>query len=144
MDLSNIQHEEEGIFDLLQLLNKGVTPAFARCAGTSPTRVRLLHGLFSAEEISQTALQKTLEIDGAAITRHLKALEEQGMVARRSNPADNRVTLVSLTDEGRKHVHCYKEEKSRFISGLLAGFAAEERAALKGMLLRLHDNMNVL
>ncbi|MNE84876.1 Transcriptional regulator SlyA [compost metagenome] len=126
------------------MLNKGISPKFERCAGISPTRLRLLHELFQVEEISQIALQKEIDIDAAAITRHLKGLEESGMVTRRNNPVDNRVTLVSLTQQGRDKVHCYKEEKNRFISSLLTGFDEQDRKSLMDKLTRLQHNINLL
>lgn len=136
--------EEELIFELLQKLNKGISPKFERCAGISPTRLRLLHELFQVAEISQISLQKEIGIDAAAITRHLKGLEENGMILRRNNPADNRVSLVSLTDEGRKQVLSYKEEKNRFIRSLLTGFDDRECNVLIDMLNRLQQNINLL
>lgn len=138
------QPDEERIFELLQALNKGISPKFERCAGISPTRLRLLHELFQVEEISQIALQKEIDIDAAAITRHLKGLEESGMVTRRNNPVDNRVTLVSLTQQGRDKVHSYKEEKKRFISSLLTGFDEQDRKSLVDKLARLQHNINLL
>lgn len=136
--------EEDRIFERLQALNKAITPTFERCAGISPTRLRLLHELFQVTEISQISLQKQVDIDAAAITRHLRGLEENGMVSRRNNPDDNRVTLVSLTAQGRDKIRMYKEEKSRFIGSLLAGFDEQERALLADMLVRLQHNINLL
>ncbi len=142
--MTGYQPDEERIFELLQALNKGISPKFERCAGISPTRLRLLHELFQVEEISQIALQKEIDIDAAAITRHLKGLEESGMVNRRNNPVDNRVTLVSLTQQGRDKVHSYKEEKKRFISSLLTGFDEQDRKSLVDKLTRLQHNINLL
>ncbi|MCE3198574.1 MarR family transcriptional regulator [Paenibacillus sonchi] len=136
--------EKDRIFERLQALNKAITPTFERCAGISPTRLRLLHELFQVAEISQISLQKHVDIDAAAVTRHLKGLEENGMVSRRNNPDDNRVTLVSLTAQGRDKIRSYREEKSRFIANLLAGFNEQERAALADMLARLQYNINLL
>ncbi|WP_019913781.1 MarR family winged helix-turn-helix transcriptional regulator [Paenibacillus sp. HW567] len=136
--------EEERVFELLQGLNKAVTPKFERCAGISPTRLRLLHELFQVDEISQISLQKQVDIDAAAVTRHLKSLEDSGMISRRNNPADNRVTLVTLTGQGREKIRSYREEKSRFISSLLSGFNEQERITLADMLARLQHNINLL
>jgi DNA-binding MarR family transcriptional regulator len=136
--------DEDTIFELLQALHKGISPKFERCAGITPTRFRLLQELFRASEISQISLQKTLDIDAAAVTRHLRGLEDSGMIARRNNPADNRVTLVSLTDHGREHINSYREEKTRFISELLTGFNEQERTVLAEMLTRLQYNINLL
>lgn len=136
--------EENRIFELLQGINKGICPKFERCAGISPTRLRLLHELFRVVEVSQISLQKEMDIDAAAITRHLKGLEESGMITRRNNPADNRVTLVSLTDRGRDRMVQYSEEKKRFVTTLLTGFNDQERAVLIDMLSRLQSNINLL
>ncbi|WP_342424606.1 MarR family transcriptional regulator [Paenibacillus sp. FSL E2-0178] len=136
--------DEDTIFELLQALHKGISPKFERCAGITPTRFRLLQELFRVSEISQISLQKTLDIDAAAVTRHLRGLEDSGMIARRNNPADNRVTLVSLTDHGQDHINSYREEKTRFISELLTGFNEQERTVLAEMLTRLQYNINLL
>lgn len=132
------------IFELLQALHKGIGPKFERCAGVTPTRFRLLHELYLADEISQISLQKLLNIDAAAITRHLRGLEESGMITRRNNPEDNRVTLVSLTVQGRDHIDAYRENNTQFISDLLSGFDPQERAVLADMLTRLQHNINRL
>ncbi len=38
------------------------------------------------------------------------------MIVRRKNPDDNRITLVSLTEEGRNKIQAFQEEKERFAS----------------------------
>ncbi|WP_238650871.1 MarR family winged helix-turn-helix transcriptional regulator [Paenibacillus piscarius] len=130
------------IFELLQALHKGIGPKFERCAGVTPTRFRLLQELYQAAEISQISLQKLLAIDPAAVTRHLKGLEESGMITRRKHPDDNRVTLVSLTPQGREHINDYRENKIQFISDILNGFDEQERLVLADMLNRLQHNIN--
>lgn len=142
--MSEVQPDEHKIFELLQALHKEIGPKFERCAGMTPTRFRLLQELYRISEISQISLQKLLEIDPAAVTRHLKGLEENGMIARRNNPADNRVTLVSLTSQGREHINAYRENKTEFISDLLNGFNEQERTVLAEMLTRLQYNINLL
>ncbi|MEK3875022.1 MarR family transcriptional regulator [Paenibacillus sp. FSL H8-0122] len=138
------QPDEHKIFELLQALHKGIGPKFERCAGVTPTRFRLLQELYHSSEISQISLQKLVDIDAAAVTRHLRGLEDTGMIARRNNPADNRVTLVSLTGQGREHIDAYRENKTQFISDLLTGFNEQERTVLADMLTRLQHNINVL
>ncbi|MCL6603298.1 MAG: MarR family transcriptional regulator [Paenibacillus sp.] len=136
--------QEDQIFELLQSLNKGIGPKFERCAGISPSRLRLLHELFQVDEISQIKLQKAVDIDAAAITRHLKGLEEDGVINRRNNPADNRVTLVSLTEKGREKIVSYRKEKKQFINGLLAQFNEQDRTDLIHLLSRIQHNVELL
>jgi len=133
--------EEELIFQRMFELNKKLTSKFERCTGISQSRLEILRELFFAEEITQRALQKKVNIDHAAVTRHLKQLEENGMVLRRKNPEDNRFTYVQLTDEGKRKVAAYCEEKQRFISNVLKGFSEEESSKLLEILTRIQENI---
>lgn len=136
-------HADEGyLFESMLRLSKQMSHTFERCTGISPSRLRLLCKLFQVDEISQTALQKEVSIDGAAITRHLKQLEASGVVIRRNNPEDNRVSLVQLSDLGRKQLIALEEEKKKFITQLLTGFDEQERAAFTTMVNRMLDNIH--
>ncbi|MDO3408401.1 MarR family winged helix-turn-helix transcriptional regulator [Saccharibacillus sp. CPCC 101409] len=69
-------------------------------------------GLFAGQEIilfqlwdrdgqSQNSLGQALRLDHSTIAKSVKRLEESGLVNRSRSQEDGRVTLVSLTDEGR-------------------------------------------
>lgn len=139
--MAEFRRQEERIFELLQELNKALAPKFERCAGISPTRLRMLHELLHEDEISQNALQRIIGIDAAAVTRHLRALEDKGMIVRRSDPADGRAALVSLSGKGREEIGFYCKEKARFIGSLLGGFGEEEMESVAGLLARLLGNI---
>ena len=139
--MSNSCSEEGKIVYRLYEINKQTSPKFERCTGISQSRLDLLNKLYEVDEISQTELQKEVNIDHAAVTRHLKQLEEKGMVTRRKNPADNRFTFVRLTGEGRERIVAYQDEKQRFISKVLTGFTEKERSSLLEMLTRIQDNV---
>ncbi|MGQ0418168.1 MarR family transcriptional regulator, partial [Bacillus sp. HC-TM] len=115
-------------------LNKEVSSKFEGCTGMSQSRLELILQLFEVGEISQKALQQEVNIDNAAITRHLKQLEANEMIVRRKNPDDNRITLVSLTEEGRNKIQAFQEEKERFAASAFKGLSEEERDNL------LNDN----
>ncbi|MFJ7404585.1 MULTISPECIES: MarR family winged helix-turn-helix transcriptional regulator [unclassified Lysinibacillus] len=132
---------QEKILQLLKGLNNQISPKFERCTGISASRYELLHQLYKTEEINQSSLQKAVNIDSGAITRHLKQLEASGMVTRRRNPTDNRVIFVRLTDEGRKQIVGYKKEKVRFVNQMLHDFNKEELESLSVMLNRMQNNI---
>ncbi|WP_179033086.1 MarR family winged helix-turn-helix transcriptional regulator [Paenibacillus kribbensis] len=119
---------------MLLLLNKQMSSKFERCAGISASRLQLMRKLYQVEEISQTLLQKEVGIDAAAVTRHLKQLEANAMVTRRTKPEDNRVTLVSLTDYGREHMITFMQERTQFVDRLLQSFDEAQRRQLAEML----------
>ena len=128
----------------LHFLNKEVSSKFEGCTGMSQSRLELILQLFEVGEISQKALQQEVNIDNAAITRHLKQLEANGMIVRRKNPDDNRITLVSLTEEGRNKIQAFQEEKERFAASAFKGLSEEERDNLLNMLIHIQENIKEL
>nr|WP_156488270.1 MarR family transcriptional regulator [Fictibacillus phosphorivorans] len=139
--MSNSNIEDEKIINRLYEIHRRTAPKFENCTGISQTRLELLHELYEVEEISQRALQKKVNIDHAAVTRHLKQLEEKEMIIRRKDPKDQRFTYVSLSEDGRTKIIHYREEKERFISGVLHDFSAQERKVLLDMLTRIQHNI---
>lgn len=133
--------QEGEILYQLQSLHKVIGTKFEACTGISQSRLELLAVLFHVDEISQSDLQKKVNIDGAAVTRHLKQLEAKEMVTRRRKPEDNRIILVRLTDQGRERIETSKKEKERFIKEMLAGVSAEERSMLKNVLSQMQKNI---
>ncbi|ATL41592.1 MarR family transcriptional regulator [Bacillus velezensis] len=133
--------EEGKILHQLQSLHKVIGTKFEACTGISQSRLELLAVLFYVDEISQSDLQKKVNIDGAAVTRHLKQLEAKEMVTRRRKPEDNRIILVRLTEQGRERIEASKKEKERFIKEMLAGVSEEERSMLKNVLSQMQNNI---
>lgn len=133
--------EHEQILFLLKELSNQLGPKFERNTNISLSRFELLQQLYQVDEINQSALQKTVNIDHAAITRHLKQLESEGMVSRRRNPSDNRETFVSLTDEGRSRILTCHSDKLSFIGQMFQEFQPEELRLLIDMLIRIQKNI---
>ncbi|SET21731.1 MarR family winged helix-turn-helix transcriptional regulator [Paenibacillus sp. NFR01] len=133
--------EQEKILFLLKKMSNQLSPKFERCTGIGSSRYDLLYQLYTSDEVTQSNLQKAIHIDGAAITRHLKQLEAEGMVSRRRNPEDQRVTFVRLTDEGRNTIISHNEERTGFLRQMLDGFSGEELDVLTDMLERMHHNL---
>lgn len=134
--------KQEQVLQLVKGLTNQISPKFERCTGISASRYELLYQLYHTDEINQSTLQKAVNIDGAAITRHLKQLEADGMVTRKRSPADNRVIFVSLTAEGRKQIIGYRKENTAFVNQLLHDFTDEEMEQLSGMLNRMQNNIS--
>jgi DNA-binding MarR family transcriptional regulator len=73
----------------------------------------------------------------SAMTNRLKRLEDQGLVARRADPANGRVVLVALTTAGRRLVERAVVAHVATLDRLLSGFSAREVRSLSGLLTRL-------
>jgi DNA-binding MarR family transcriptional regulator len=107
--------------------------AFDRSVGMGQARRQLLVMLDDGE-VSQAVLGSRLALDGAAVTRHVKALESAGLVRRRLDPDDNRYTLASLTDAGRERVAGLRVVHAQFQERLLSGVTpADQRAAIRAL-----------
>ncbi|EGA90063.1 transcriptional regulator [Planococcus donghaensis MPA1U2] len=134
--------KQEQILQLFKGLTNQISPKFERCTGISASRYELLYQLYNTDEINQSTLQKAVNIDSAAVTRHLKQLEADGMVTRKRSPADNRVIFVSLTNEGREKIIGYRQENMGFVNQMLHDFKPEEIEHLSDMLSRMQNNIS--
>ncbi|WP_100403909.1 MarR family winged helix-turn-helix transcriptional regulator [Bacillus sp. FJAT-42315] len=140
--MTNLCMKESMIVYKLHFLNNEMSSKFEGCTGLSQSKLELLYQLYQVEEMSQKELQQQINIDNAAITRHLKQLEANNMIARRKNPTDHRITLVHLTDHGRDEISTFLKEKERFVSLVLKDFTEEEIDQLFAMLNRIETNIN--
>jgi len=87
--------------------------------------------------MTQRALTEATVMDKVAVNRAVKVLEERGLLARVPNPADGRSQLLELTGEGRSiHAEVMPLALETELD-LLADFAPEEQAVLRGLLQRL-------
>lgn len=94
MDLKKISR----LLYQLKLANQEMTSLFEKETGISLTRYELMLFLKDHGPCCQIDLQNTLKIDSAAVTRHLKVLEEQGYVTRERNRENKREVFVQMTD----------------------------------------------
>lgn len=117
----------------------GIAAAFEREAGVSQARLQILANLRLQDELSQAQLQQRLDVDGAAITRQVKQLEAEGLVLRRSSPADQRFTLVALTAQGRRLAEQVVRKRDAFEARLHDGLVGKDVATMTKTLDRLRD-----
>ena len=81
----------------LRLADQSMTQLFERQLGISLTRYQILCFLIDQSPCNQIAVQERLKIDQAALTRHFKILEKEGLVERHRNPENQREMLVEAT-----------------------------------------------
>jgi DNA-binding MarR family transcriptional regulator len=84
------------------------------------------------------ALASTLGLDASTVTRQIAAMEADGLVERRTDPADRRCSIISASDRGRSLMRAMRRRRRDRVDALLADWPAEERAALERLLGRLN------
>ena len=134
--------KQERILLVFKSLGNQLGPKFEKTTQMSLSRFEVLYQLVQTEEINQSALQKSVNIDNAAITRHLKQLEAEGMVTRRKNPCDNRETFVRLTEEGRQRISGCQSDKASFIHQMFRDFDDKDLQQLAKLLDRIQQNID--
>jgi DNA-binding MarR family transcriptional regulator len=113
---------------LLKLKNveQKLTKEFEKSTGFSLTRYKILIYLKDKGESSQMEIANYLRIDPAAITRHLRILEEKSYVERNRNKENGREVIVSLTYFARTELSKCKEKQSENQCDLPVPFEPDE------------------
>ncbi|MFB9236132.1 MarR family winged helix-turn-helix transcriptional regulator [Plantactinospora siamensis] len=99
----------------------------------------ILRHLADAGPRNVSALAARLNLDGSTVTRQVTAMERAGLITRAADPRDGRGTVVSPTDAGLDRVAAVRAARTRLYGDILAGWSAEDRTALAGMLERLNS-----
>jgi DNA-binding MarR family transcriptional regulator len=135
------EQEPESPIVVMTHLYPDITRAFARRVGMSLSRIEVLHEVWHAGEISQVELARRLDMEGALLTRFVKQMEAVGLVTRRTDPADNRFTLVRLAPAGQAALEKMEALGDAFQSQLLEGLSPAERASLVRAMKRMQGNL---
>ena len=105
--------------------------------GLSLTRFVLLSNLYHIGPLKQRELQQRVDVDHAAVTRHLKQLEADGLIRRDRCLKDNRVIYVELTELGHEQIAHWTEQKKCLSNRLFVNMKVEDQH-------RLLDHLNTL
>lgn len=134
--------DEDAFFTELASAYGKTRLAFARQAGMSLPRLRMLMTLWRAGETSHSDLRGIVSLDGASVTRLVKEFESEGLVSRRVDPEDNRYVLASLTSAGEGAASELDQRHREFQHRLLDGIAPREQRNLRRALRRLSANVD--
>ena len=101
----------------------------------------VLFALWEQEGATHGELAARLHVKPATITKMLKRMEKAGFVERRSDPADQRVSRVYLTDAGRSIRNEVEQVWRTLEDETFVGFSLEERVLLRRFFLQMRDNL---
>lgn len=88
----------------LKRSDQKITQLFEERLGISLTRYEILSQLLKQAPCTQIALQDSLQIDQAAITRHLRILEQAAYIERKRNPKNQRQVIVYVADKAIQEI----------------------------------------
>ncbi|WP_438433938.1 MarR family winged helix-turn-helix transcriptional regulator [Gorillibacterium sp. sgz500922] len=93
------------------------------------------------EGLSQKELSLHMKIKPATITVMLKRLENNGVIERRPDSIDQRVTRVYLTEKGHEMADRMVEALHEVEQECFRNFTVEEQALLRRLFMQLRDNL---
>ncbi|WP_269050909.1 MarR family winged helix-turn-helix transcriptional regulator [Sporosarcina sp. G11-34] len=101
----------------------------------------LLWQLWRKDGATQTELCELMGCEPPTLTNMVKKLEEYGLVTRRRDTSDARVTRVYLTAEGRALENPIGEIWRNHQDKMLKGISIEDRLILKRLLQKIETNL---
>ena len=103
---------------------------------------RVLAALHHRDGLRISDLAGLTSIDISTLSRLIGKMEKRCLVTRRRSPeADGRVVTVVVTPAGQAATRAIVPVAQRYETMALAGFTADEAAALKQMLIRVYANL---
>ena len=124
----------------LKILEIKVTNIFEKRLEISLTRFQIIKYLYDVEVATPKQIAQSLEIDAAAITRHIKILEEGEYITKRRNEQNNREVFVELTQYSKNKVdQCVKETDVRQFIG--PEFTNDDFEQLVKLLNKFNNNL---
>jgi MarR family transcriptional regulator, transcriptional regulator for hemolysin len=136
------QHPPIGM--VLSRTARAVSRAFdarlVEAGGSLPVWLILL-ALRTSELANQRELAGAVGIQGATLTHHLNAMESDGLLTRRRDPANRRVHLVELTPAGEELFERLRSAAVAHDALLRTGLTSEDIARLGELLTRMQANV---
>jgi MarR family transcriptional regulator, transcriptional regulator for hemolysin len=121
-------------------VSRAFDDALAQAGGSVPVWLVLI-SLKSRPVRNQRELAEAVGIREATLTHHLNAMDEQGLITRRRDPANRRVHLVELTEAGEAAFQRLRGAATAFDQRLRAGLTGDELSQLEALLGRLAANV---
>ena len=102
----------------------------------------LVYRLAIEEGVSQAQLADALCLDASTVTKMLLRLERDGVVERRPDADDARISRVYLTARGRALVKPVLDVWNEMEERLVQGMSEAERVLLRSLLLQVLSNLS--
>lgn len=147
-------HEPLPVLDGIDPLSASVFAAFRRTMhlnrqllakamaekGGHPGAAAVLRVLSAHDGISQRDLAETLHLARPTVTAMLQKLEQHALIERWDDEADQRLTRIRLTTEGRKQSEAFQSSFAAYVDSTIGAMPEADRRELARLLDLLSDN----
>ncbi|WP_328991503.1 MarR family transcriptional regulator [Kribbella sp. NBC_01245] len=87
-------------------------------------------------------LAAKVEIDASTMSRHVRSLEQAGLVRRSPDPDDGRASRVELTDEGLTQFEASSKRRQELLTQAMAGWDLDDIKTFERLMTRFADGVN--
>ena len=110
--------------------------AALRESGLSLSSYRLMRALEDSDQ-SMREVSEALQVSPRTVTDMIDSLEARGLVVRQAHPVDRRVTLLHLTDDGRRQLATARALADRSHSSAISSLSEQDQRTLRRLLDRV-------
>jgi len=101
----------------------------------------MLRALWEQDGLTHTELAKCSHVRPSTITKTIQRMEKVGLVERKHDAEDQRVSRVYLTKAGRAVQGDVEQTWHKLEEEIFAGFTLEERILLRRFFLQIRENL---
>lgn len=112
--------------------------------GVDVAALLMLHRLASDGPKRPSDLAAEMGLDLSTVSRHVKTLDDGGLVTREADPADRRSFRLSVTLEGVRITQAGLMRRERTVDEVLGHWDRDDAATLRRLLGRLADDLDNL
>src|ERR1700712_6031438 len=88
-----------------------------------------------------STVAQALGLDASTVSRHVRQLEDRGLLERTGDPDDRRASRVAVSGRGHDCLVAGFETRRHLITSALDGFTEAERESLRDLVSRLVDQL---
>ena len=131
--------------DLVAALSALVTQLKRRSGDPeNGARAFLLAHVDRLAPVRATDLTDATALDLSTISRHLRGLEDAGLLTRSPDPDDRRASLLTVTDAGRVFLADAVRARTAMLASAMAHWPADDVATLSHLMTRLAHDLETL
>jgi DNA-binding MarR family transcriptional regulator len=109
------------------------TDAALRQSGLSLSAYKMMRALEDSDQ-SMREVSDALQVSPRTVTDMIDSLEMRGLVARRAHPADRRITLLHLTEEGQRQLVTAAALADQSYGAAISGLSAQDERIMRRLL----------
>ncbi len=102
---------------------------------------KFLWQLWKEDGLTQSQLAENMCVQPPTVNKMLSRMESSGLVERRIDPEDNRVSRVYLTEQSRCMQPQVEETWQQLEEKTVANLTSDERVLLRRLLMQIYENL---